>query len=222
MKYPNAYAGIKKIYASQILAFIATVLTVAGVTVGAVVREIGTVTVAFAVPFAVLLVAGGVLNVISYIKHIRGANLCAKDVPAFRKALVWLIIGVVVSIVKNVLESTDLEALVLMMRVIFTLSNFLGAYFTVCGIIEMAAAEQNYAFKAQADAALRQIILTKVLGLIGTGADYIVNEFFSTAQSGFMHFLPYILMAFTLLMDILFYLFFLRILKRTKHELEQI
>ena len=222
MKFPNAYAGIKKICASQILAFIATVLTVAGVTIGAVVREIGTVTVAFAVPFAVLLVAGGVLNVISYIKHIRGANLCAKDVPAFRKALVWLIIGVVVSVVKNVLESTDLEALVLMMRVIFTLSNFLGAYFTVCGIIEMAAAEQNYAFKAQADAALRHIILTKVLSVIGTGADYIVNEFFSTAQSGFMHFLPYILMAFTLLMDILFYLFFMRILKQTKHELEQI
>ncbi|GEM_PF-6982557 len=222
MKYPNAYAGIKKIYVSQILAFIATVLTVAGVTVGAVVREIGTVTVAFAVPFAVLLLAGGVLNVISYIKHIRGANLCAKDVPAFRKALVWLIIGVVVSIVKNVLESTDLEALVLMMRVIFTLSNFLGAYFTVCGIIEMAAAEQNYAFKAQADAALRHIILTKILGVIGTGADYIVKEFFSTAQSGFMHFLPYILMAFMLLMDILFYLFFMRILKQTKHELKQI
>ncbi len=222
MKYPNAYAGTKKIYSSQILAFIATVLTTAGVTVGAVVREIGTVTPAFAVPFTVLLLAGGVLDILSYIKHIRGAKLCAKDVPAFRKALVWLIIGIVVSVAKNVLESTELDALALMMRVMFTLSNFLGAYFTVCGIIEIAAAEQNYAFKAQADAALRHIILTKVLGVIGTGADYIIKEFFSTAQSGFMYFLPYILMAFALLMDILFYLFFMRILKQTKHELEQI
>ena len=222
MKYPKVYAGVKKIYSSQILSLIAAALVFAGVIAGAFLRDYDALSTAQMVLFTTVMLASGVLNVIAYLKHINGVRLAAKDVPAFRKALMWLIIGIVASVAKSILESTELEALGLMMNVVFTLAAFLGAYFTVYGIIDMAEAEEDYAFKATAETALRRIIFTKVLSIIGTGAEYIFREFFASSQSTFMYFLPYIITAFVFVMDLLFYIFVLRILKQTKTQLEKI
>ena len=101
MKYPNAHAGVKKLFTAEVLSLIGVIaLLIAAFaalfTVGAAEAEAVGVGLASLGVAAVLGLAGGVLAIIALILQIVGLNAGGKDEPQFKTALSFAVAGIVV------------------------------------------------------------------------------------------------------------------------------
>ena len=110
MKYPNAHAGVKKLFTAEILALIGVIaLLIAAfaalVTVGAAEVDAAEVGVASLGVAAVFGIAGGVLAIIALILPIVGLNAGGKDEPQFKTALSFAVAGIVVQALASFVPS---------------------------------------------------------------------------------------------------------------------
>ena len=101
MKYPNAHAGVKKLFTAEVLSLIGVIaLLIAAFaalfTVGAAEAEAVGVGLASLGVAAVFGLAGGVLAIIALILQIVGLNAGGKDEPQFKTALSFAVAGIVV------------------------------------------------------------------------------------------------------------------------------
>ena len=99
MSFPNAYRGVKKIHLGQIFALLAA-LAVIAVTVFAAAKidfESETVSESVLGSIAIILLVGGILSVIGMIITIAGIVNARKDESAFSGALIFVILGLIVS-----------------------------------------------------------------------------------------------------------------------------
>ena len=103
MKFTNAYQGVKKIFAAEILSLICSIcatvtlaLPVVGVIAAANNSQGGTV--ASLGGFAVLAIASMVLAIIAFIFKLIGVNKASKDEPSFKIALYLILAGIAVSV----------------------------------------------------------------------------------------------------------------------------
>ena len=111
MTYPNAYKGVKKLFTSQILSLIATIVFF----VVAILRlfSIGAADVDESVSLTLALIAliigaiAGIIAVISYIFQIIGLKQAGNDDRNFYTAFVFAIIALVLTIVATILSSLN-------------------------------------------------------------------------------------------------------------------
>ena len=102
MKFPNAYAGVKKIFTAEILSLIAAVcstiaLALTATTLIAAASDNETGTLASIGGLAVFGVAVIVLAIIAFILQLVGTINGSKDESAFRIAMFLIIAGIVIS-----------------------------------------------------------------------------------------------------------------------------
>ena len=98
MRFPNAYAGVKKLYTSEILSIVgglALLVAAILIAIGKAGSEAGSETVEYAGIGigAVIGLAGMVVLLISYIFQIIGVNKASNDEPAFKIALFLIIVS---------------------------------------------------------------------------------------------------------------------------------
>lgn len=110
MKFPNAYAGVKKLYTAEILALIGVIaLLIAAfaglVMVGAAEAEEAGVGAASLGAAAIFGLVGGVLAIIAFILQIVGLNAGGKDEPQFKTALSFAVAGIVVQALASFVPS---------------------------------------------------------------------------------------------------------------------
>ena len=110
MKFTNAYQGVKKIFAAEILSLICSIcatvtlaLPVVGVIAAANNSQGGTV--ASLGGFAVLAIASMVLAIIAFIFKLIGVNKASKDEPSFKIALYLILAGIAVSVAGGIFNS---------------------------------------------------------------------------------------------------------------------
>ena len=110
MRYPNAFAGVKKIFTAEILSIISAVAVLVAAlfgftSVGAAVD--GSATGAFASlgGAAIFTLGAGIVAIIAFILNIVGINSAAKDEPTFKKALIAVLVGIIASVLSSVLSS---------------------------------------------------------------------------------------------------------------------
>ncbi|MBR3642664.1 MAG: hypothetical protein IKN57_04055 [Parasporobacterium sp.] len=103
MKYPNAFAGIKKILTSQIVQLIGAFCLVFGAVIayaGATSENVALVIVGG----AVALVAS-VVEIVALILNLLGLNQARKDETNFHNAFIFAIVGVILSVLGAVLAT---------------------------------------------------------------------------------------------------------------------
>ena len=110
MKFTNAYQGVKKIFAAEILSLIGSIcatvmlaLPVVGLLSAANGSQGGTV--ASLGVFAVLAIATMVLAIIAFIFKLIGVNKASKDEPSFKIVLYLILAGIAVAVVGAVFSS---------------------------------------------------------------------------------------------------------------------
>lgn len=122
MRFPNAYRGVKKIFTAQILkiiegvcifaAGVAGIITLSGAAVetavGEEAAEFVNATVTFGIIGLVLLVAGGVLAIISYIMNIVGLRQAGQDEDAFRLGFLFACFAMIIKFVSILLSLLNL------------------------------------------------------------------------------------------------------------------
>ena len=94
MKYPNAYAGTNKLYKSELLNIISTVLMLAALVFALFTGEDSPSDdmSVFFLAFTVLSIISGVIGIIAFILQFVGINQARKDEPLFKNAIYFIVI----------------------------------------------------------------------------------------------------------------------------------
>ena len=137
--YQNAKSGIGKIFIAQILSLICVPLAFAFglIAVYAIFFPVfATVAIITIVLLYVLIIAAFVLNLL-------GIITASKDNYTFHDALVFTIIGVIISVISNIIKSVPLTiAIAPFISLILSFGNAIVSYFAtkmiVCGCIELS------------------------------------------------------------------------------------
>ena len=126
MTFPNSYHGVKKIFTAQILkiiegvcifaAAVAGLVTMAGTAVGLaaeetgteVAAELGSTVVTFGIIGLVMIVAGGVLAIISYIMNIVGLRQAGQEEEAFHLGFLFACFALIIKFVSILLSLLNL------------------------------------------------------------------------------------------------------------------
>ena len=129
MTFPNAYDGVKKIYLAEIFSIVSAIL-------GAVVGILGAMGDSGIPAAAIVLIVASVIMIAGDILTIVGVNRASKDEPAFKQALVALIVGIGANLlVSSFSENALLSSLG---DFISKITEFLASFFICTGIINLA------------------------------------------------------------------------------------
>ena len=149
MKYPNAYAGIKKIFVSQILEIISVILFLIGmiaVIAGAVsltgeteVAAAGLVTAGVGV---ILAIAGSIIAIIALILNLIGLNKAKKDEKNFQYAFWFVIIGLAATIITTFVQTAN-PWLAGWLEFVGTVMTVCAIEYSIVAIINLASAVGN-------------------------------------------------------------------------------
>ena len=137
MRFPNAYAGVKKIFSSEILSLISSIL-LAVVAAVAAAGETGDLSSGKDGTIAIIAVAGLialVVGLIALIFQLIGLNRASIDEPAFKTAFFFAIAMLIVTIIGGYISTKNENSIV------SDLPNLLNIFvfiFTVSGISNLA------------------------------------------------------------------------------------
>ena len=145
MKFPNAYAGVKKLFTAEILALIGVIVLLiaalaALVMVGAAEAEADGVGLASLGVAAVFGLAGGVLAIIALILQIAGLNAGGKDEPLFKTALSFAVAGIVVQALASFVPSEGIRK---MAETFVPVAQVLLIYYVIAAIRSLAEKLDN-------------------------------------------------------------------------------
>ena len=161
MRLDNAYRGISKIYTAEILSLIAAVLVIAGLIVAiggsaAVLAsanitdltnaenvaasletaEVNTGALVTAGAGTIVLMIGGVIEIIAFILNIVGISAASKDERIFHSAMIWVVAGIVSAVVQGIFSNNQVVKDIL--NTVNTVCEVLTTYYVICGVISLA------------------------------------------------------------------------------------
>ena len=99
MVYPNAYKGVKQILLAEILTIVSVILIVGGTILA--VLGVGEESAVNALVGAGVLIAGAVVVVAAFLLQLIGVINGKKDEVNFRNALIFILLGIAISIAKS-------------------------------------------------------------------------------------------------------------------------
>lgn len=170
MKFPNAYDGIKKLFAAEILEIISVITgVVAGVAglfaYGAdqtshpdVAENAAMIAVIFGIITGVLLIAASIINFI-------GLNNAAKDEPEFKNAVMAVIVSIVLSVVGVILPESA-KAITAVLDTATTAISVYVSYTVVKGICNLAERLNDKALVEEGKKIITYIVIAAVLGVV--------------------------------------------------------
>jgi hypothetical protein len=159
MRFPNAYEGVKKIFTAEILALIARVCVLVAAIGG--LAAVGAVAVADSVDgdsvIAVGLagaglsgifgVAAGVIAIIAFILQIVGINKAKADEPAFKTAMIFILVAIAASGVGSIFSSS--ETLQSIAQIVTDVAGLCVTLYIIQGIKSLADRLNNGAVSAK-------------------------------------------------------------------------
>ena len=136
MKYPNAYSGMTKIYISEIIALIASIIMViCSVFLMACYNDPDLIVETWIFSAAVLVVLG--VFVFSYILQIIGIVRATKDEPAFRVSLIAIIAALVITVLECIFfEGNDVITFIL--EIASDVAQFFLVHYIIHGIMHIS------------------------------------------------------------------------------------
>ena len=136
MKYPNASVGIRRIFISEIIALIASVITVICSVIFMACYEAPELIVAVEITSIAMLAALAVF-VFSYILNIIGIVRATKDEPAFRVSMIAIIAALVITVLELFFfEGNQLVTFIL--EIAADVAEFFLVHYIIHGIMHIS------------------------------------------------------------------------------------
>ena len=162
--FKNAYEGIKKIFLSEILMLIASIVTIVGAVVSLVSITQSGVSTANLALIGVFVIVFAIAAIVAFILNIVGLAKAKKDESNFKTAYILTLVGIVVSVVSSFFgNDKDLSDF---FNVAIDLIWLLVTCFIVIGIVNLANQMKNTAVATKGNRLLKLIICVQVLALV--------------------------------------------------------
>ena len=137
--FKEAYEGVKKIHKAEILALIAAILMLVGSIIAATGIQAGEETASgsgLLIGGGLAVIIAGVLMIVAEIMNIIGVNRASKDEPAFKNALVALLVGIVANIVMAAFSSNATVSG--MGKSVGNIMEMMASYYICTGVMNLA------------------------------------------------------------------------------------
>ena len=143
MRYPNAQAGIKKVYVAEILTLVMALLVLVGAVMALVgVEGEGTLSddavAGTILGGGALLLVSAVIGIISIIINLIGLHRGGKDEPGMRYAFIMAILALASSVAGGALTANGSASIGNMLSDLTGLFNFLVVAFVISSVIRLA------------------------------------------------------------------------------------
>ena len=176
MKYPNAFAGVKKLYISEVLALITLICglitAIAGLSTAGVIEAQGeTAANAGLAITGGLAIVTAVLSLVCFILNLVGLRQAGKDEPIFQYALYASLLGIVVSVAAGFLPEGVVKELLSVVNEIMLL---LVPLLSIAGIMSLAKQSMNADMEKRGNSLIQLITVS----IIVAGVADIVYRFF--------------------------------------------
>lgn len=156
MRFPNAQAGVSKLYTSQILALIALACTV----IASILIAVGSL-----VGLAIFTIIGAVISVIAFIFMIIGLGQAQKDDALFKTAF-WCVIGALVLQVIASIFATSSPVVSAVLGIIASIANLLVIFFVIKAIQRIAEQLGDSALVAKAKRLFMIVLILNIVGFV--------------------------------------------------------
>ena len=159
MRFPNAFEGVKKIFTAEILSLIARVCVLVAAIGG--LAAVGAVAVADSVDgdsvitvglagaglAGIFGVAAGVIAIIAFILQIVGINKAKADEPAFKTAMIFILVAIAASGVGSIFSGN--ETLQSIAQIVTDVAGLCVTLYIIQGIKRLADRLNNGAVSAK-------------------------------------------------------------------------
>lgn len=223
--FPNAAAGVKKIYTAEILSLIAAVLGFfASIAFLAFSGAAGTAIAEDEISDAAVtgMVAGGaltvvlgigvaVLTLIAFILKLIGINKAKLDEPYFNSAFIFVLVGIGVSVLAAIFTSSET-----LNGIFSAVSNIASLCVTICiikGIINVAKRSQNNALADKGTSVLKLIAAVYIISIISN----LLSAIFKSSQA--LQTIAGILGLIAGVVAVVYYFIYLSLLSKAKKEI---
>ena len=215
--YPNAHNGIKKIYLGEILSLIAVIVGgIAGVAaiIGYKLSEAGTEGIGASAAFVgggIVVIIAGILAFVAFILNILGISNASIDEPCFKKAMLWLVIGLLGSIAMGMTKEGS--ALNLAAELVYSIGQIFVTFYVIDGIVSLAHKVGSSEVAAKGAKLKNVIIGIYVISLVLT----VISKFVSGSDT--MTVIAGVLAVIALIALVVAYFMYLSLLSRAKKML---
>ncbi len=207
MKFPNAYAGVKKIFTAEILSLIASVcltITLAFTYLGVVSAQENSTTGAVASVGGIALfgIAAAVIAVVAFIIKIIGINKASLDEPSFKIALYLVIAGIAVSVISGFFQNNSTVQTIF--SAVSDIIDLAISIFIIQGIRNLSVALNNEEMDNRGSTLFKIIIIVYALVIIARIISLIFSSNAGRITAGVIAIIAGIL-------DIIQYILFLKV-----------
>ena len=228
MRFPNAAKGVKRIFSAEILNLLAKIFLAVAVVI-VVIGYAGAVGTAGNAGIenseAALDVMGGsiliaaifalawvVLGIIGFIMNIVGIVNASHDEPNFKSALLFLIVGIVTSILAGIFYNNGTVS-----SLLYSLSNLLNLFvyiFVIAGVVKLADQMNRGDVSAKGTNVLKLIIVINILALIASLISTFMGGMVASVTAG-------VLLLVGIVLSIIQYFMYLSFLSKAKKMLAE-
>ncbi len=215
MKFTNAFEGVKKIFAAEILALIASVcgtiaLALPVVALVAAANQSGGGTAASLGGLVVVGIATVVLSIIAFIFKLIGVNKASKDEPAFKIAFYMILAGIVVSVLTGIFSSNSTVSSI--MSALGEIVNLAVTVYIIQGIKNLAQRLGDDKMVKSGDTLFKYIIAIYILVIIAQIVIMIL-------QNGAAVVVALVIIVISGILEIIQYILYIRYLAKAKKML---
>ena len=174
MTYPNAYKGVKKIYAAEMLVLLASIAAnVAGIIIDNAEKKGTAPTGTLVTVLAALGIGAGILVIIGGIMNLVGLSNASKDDDYFKKGFAAAIVSLVVSVVASFLPELKITSPMIndLCKTVSSICEILVTFYVIAGIKHLAEQLNNPNMVSRGSKAFTVFAVAQIagslLGLLG-------------------------------------------------------
>lgn len=172
--------SIKRIYKAEKLTIVSAVLLIAGSAVGFVAENTNKNYIGIAA--LLVLLCAALLAVAAFVHNFFGVKKAAGEEPAFKKAFLWLILGLIAKVLNFLLENiegsfVDLQTLSSFFQAVSEVAETVFIYFVLGAISAIADKMHHHKLEKKCASATHKIIFVQILSLIMSLLSTVLNAF---------------------------------------------
>ncbi len=178
MNFENAKKGIGQIFTAEILALLAAIFMV----IGTIISVVGTATLlagglegaeaamgaglAGGIVGIIMSVVGAIFSLIGFILYIVGVGNAAKDEDNFKKAMLFLVLALVCSLISGFTTTVAGGVLSIILRVLGQLFELISTILVINGITTLANKVGNSKVESKGQFTLKLIAIIIILSIV--------------------------------------------------------
>ncbi|MBQ9322145.1 MAG: hypothetical protein IJ239_07335 [Eubacterium sp.] len=225
MQFPNAYKGIRRIFTAEILTMISGIILLLTLTAGSGMLDefaAGDMTTVSGPALALASISGlaSIFALVAFFMNISGISDASKDEESFKKALLWLVIGIGASLVGSLAVNMN-DIIASFAGIISSLCEYMIYYNVVTGIIHLAERLEDERVNALGQQTIRLLTIVYAVVIIVQLVMLVMTAASGNAAQGTFAVAAVAVSVIAGIMSMAAYVIYLRVLAGAKKMLER-